>query len=324
MDANVGDRPRSGASYQAGEIVKHRLRRTLTQQDNSWLTLLTLNTAPHFDLTAPNFRDMGGVLMNSCVTLGVVQGICRADFGNESLPNRGFGEIRMTSPVFADDTVRAESEILAVEAYPDGAVSLHVRTRGYKQSGEMVVVFDRSWTNAPDGAWSHEACRRTRDAAVLDPARAFTPALDGPRFADFASGHRYDHGFGRTMLADENIWVSLLHLNSNPHYIDRAFASALDPRGIVIDDTFLLSAVTGMGVKHTTQNAVANLGWKNVVYHSPVFAGDTLYSETEVLGKRRSASRPGQGIVSVRTTGRNQHGRVVLTFERAFLFDADD
>lgn len=319
MNADVT--PSAPFRFKSGDIVRHELRRTLTQQDNTWLTLLTLNTAPHFDLTAENFNRLGGVLMNSCVTLGVMQGICRAEFGNEALPNRGFGEIRMTSPVFADDTVRAESEILATSELPDGGKTLHARTRGYKQSGEMVVEFDRIWVDAPSGAWAMECRKRSETAPILASSREFTPAVEGPRYSDFEPGHRYDHGFGRTMLADENIWVSLLHLNSNPHYIDRDFASGLDPRGIVIDDTFILSAVTGMGVKHTTQNAIANLGWKNVEFHTPVFAGDTIFSETEILGKRKSASRAGQGIVSVRTTGRNQRGEVILTFERAFLFE---
>ena len=308
------------ANFRAGDVVEHGLRRTLTQQDNSWLTLLTLNTAPHFDITSQNFRDMGGILMNSCVTLGVIQGICRAEFGNEALPNSGFGEIRMTSPVFADDTVRAQSTIVAVTDHADGR-TIYARTRGYKQSGEQVVEFDRSWVNTKPGAWSDEIAERVARAPLLDPKRTFTPARDGPRFADFQPGDRYDHGFGRTMLADENIWVSLLHLNANPHYIDRHFAERLDPRGIVIDDTLLLSTVTGIGVKHTTQNAVANLGWKNVVFHVPVFAGDTIFSETEVLDKRLSKSRAGQGIVRVRTTGRNQRDEVVLNFERAFLFE---
>lgn len=322
---SVGLEGRStSANFHVGEIVKHKLQRTLTQQDNSWFTLLTLNTAPHFDITAPTFRHLGGVLMNSCVTLGVVQGICRTEFGNEALPNRGFGEVRMTFPVFADDTICAESEILSINDDADGHRSVRARTRGYKQSGEMVIEFDRAWVNAPAGAWAAECQKRTERAPKLDTSRVFTPVNEGPRFADFAPGHRYNHGFGRTMLPDENIWVSLLHLNSNPHYIDREFANGLDPRGMVIDDTFVLSTVTGIGVKHTTQNAIANLGWKNVAFHVPVFGGDTIFSETEILGKRRSTSRPDQGIVSVRTTGRNQRNEAVLTFERAFLFETGE
>jgi itaconyl-CoA hydratase len=81
----------------------------------------------------------------------------------------------------------------------------------------------------------------------------------------------------------------------------------------------VLSTVTGIGVKHTTQNALANLGWKNVVFHTPVFSGDTLRSETEVIDLRLSKSRPGQPIVSVKTIGKNQQAEMVLSFERAFL-----
>jgi itaconyl-CoA hydratase len=306
-----------------GEVIAHARRRTLTQQDNTWFTLLTLNTAPHFDVTSPSFEQFGGVLMNSCVTLGVIQGLCQPEFGEDLLPNRHFGEVRLTSPVHPGDTLSAESKVLNVEEFADGRRALHVRTAGRKQTGETVITFDRWYVRAPEGAWSVESRMRSETAPRVDPDRAFANAIVGPRFGDFTPGDRYNHGFGRTMLADENIWYSVLHHNANPLNIDQDHASRLDPRGLVIDDNFVLSTVTGMGVKHTTQNALANLGWKNVRFHAPMFAGDTLFSETLILAKRESGSSAGQGIVSVETTGRNQHGQVVLTFERAFLFGLD-
>ena len=304
------------------EVVDHETRRTVTQQDNSWLTLLTLNTAPHFDITTSNFERMGGVLMNSCVTLGVIQGFCLPDFGLDLLPNRGFGEIRMTSPTFADDTLRGQSEVLKIEQRDGDIRSVHVRHRGFKQSGEKVVEFDRHWEGGTGGVWVKEAKRRRQAAPRLDPGRAFATAKDGPLFSDFQPGQRFSHGVGRTISTDESIWISLLHLNTNPHYIDVDYARGVGEKSVVVDDTFVLSTVTGIGVKHTTQNAIANLGWKNVIFHTPVIGGDTLFSETEVVDKRLSKSRPGEGIVSVRTTGRNQRNEVVLTFDRAFLFDA--
>jgi len=75
----------------------------------------------------------------------------------------------------------------------------------------------------------------------------------------------------------------------------------------------------GMSVTDVSQKAIANLGWKEIRMTAPVFAGDTLYAETEVLGKRESASRPTAGLVTVRTLGRNQHGTVVCDFERTIL-----
>jgi len=77
--------------------------------------------------------------------------------------------------------------------------------------------------------------------------------------------------------------------------------------------------MTGQSVSDVSQKAVANLGWKDIKLTKPVFAGDTLYSETEVLEKRESAKRPEQGIVTIRTIGKNQHGEVVCTFDRVML-----
>jgi itaconyl-CoA hydratase len=74
-----------------------------------------------------------------------------------------------------------------------------------------------------------------------------------------------------------------------------------------------------MSVSDVSQKAVANLGWKEIRMTAPVFAGDTLYGETEVIEKRDSASRPTQGIVTVRTVGRNQDGTIVCEFLRTML-----
>jgi len=75
----------------------------------------------------------------------------------------------------------------------------------------------------------------------------------------------------------------------------------------------------GMSVTDVSQKAIANLGWREIRLPAPVFAGDTLYAESEVLEKRESKSRPEAGLVTVRTTGRNQDGTVVCTFERTIL-----
>ena len=80
-----------------------------------------------------------------------------------------------------------------------------------------------------------------------------------------------------------------------------------------------LSIVAGMTVSDTSQMAIANLGWKDIKLTAPVFVGDTIYAESEVLDKRASNSRPTQGIVTVKTTGRKADGTVFMTYERSFL-----
>ena len=304
-----------------GAVIDHRQRRTLTKLDNTWITLLTLNTAPHFDDTAPNYRQFGGVLMNSCITLGVVQGICLQELWNVTHPNMPFGEIRLLSPVFANDTISAQSVIVAQhQDYGDHeGASTEAKTSGYNQKGVKVIEFSRFYAPFSTQRLHDHASARTVAVKENRPTSSLDAPKVGPYFEDFKIGDRYDHGTGRTMLADESIWYSLLHMNSNAHFVDHAIANEVGLQGPLVNDIFVLSTITGISVKHTTQNATANLGWRKVVFEAPVLPGDTIFAASEVLQTRRSKSHAGQGIVTVATTGKNQLGTGVLSFERTFM-----
>ena len=90
----------------------------------------------------------------------------------------------------------------------------------------------------------------------------------------------------------------------------------------LVVSTLTLAVLVGMSVADTSRNAVANLGWKEIKLPKPVFAGDTLYAESTVLETRESKSRPNEGVVTIRTLGRNQHGEVVCEFERTSRHEA--
>jgi itaconyl-CoA hydratase len=87
----------------------------------------------------------------------------------------------------------------------------------------------------------------------------------------------------------------------------------------LVDSTFTVALVTGQSVTDISQNVMANLGWDEIRLPNPVFEGDTIYSQSEVLEKRESKSRPNVGIVTVRTTGYNQDGKIVITFRRTIM-----
>ena len=152
----------------------------------------------------------------------------------------------------------------------------------------------------------------------MPPTRA--PVTDAGRFyEDFHVGQRIVHPLGRTVLAADNSWFSLLTQNQNPIHIDRHH-SARTPFGKpLVNSCLTLALATGQSVHDLTRNVLANLGWEDVRLPAPLFEGDTLYSESEVLAARASGSRPEAGIVTVRTTGRNQDGTVVIEFRRTFL-----
>src|SRR6201998_1038711 len=141
----------------------------------------------------------------------------------------------------------------------------------------------------------------------------------GRVFEDFQVGDVYRHPLGRTVLAADNLWFTLLTLNTNPIHFDHAYAAKTEYGKPLVDSTFTLALVTGQSVADISQNAMANLGWDEVRLPNPVFEGDTIYSQSEVLEKRESQSRPNVGIVTVKTTGYNQNGKIVITFKRIIM-----
>jgi acyl dehydratase len=136
---------------------------------------------------------------------------------------------------------------------------------------------------------------------------------------DFTVGDVYEHRPGRTVLEADNAWFTLLTMNTHPLHFDAAYAARTEFGRPLVNSCLTLAMVTGMSVSDLSQKAVANLGWDKVRLTAPVFAGDTLYAESEVLEVRESKSRPTQGIVTVRTTGKKADGTTFLTFERSIL-----
>jgi itaconyl-CoA hydratase len=141
-------------------------------------------------------------------------------------------------------------------------------------------------------------------------------------FDELEVGAVYRSRFGRTVLDADNVWFTLLTLKTNPIHFDAEYAASTEWKRPLVDSTFTLALVTGLSVTDVSERAV-NLGWREVRLPAPVFAGDTIRAETEVLEKRESRSRPGQGIVTVRTRGLNQRDEVVIEFERTIMVPID-
>lgn len=141
----------------------------------------------------------------------------------------------------------------------------------------------------------------------------------GRYFEEFEVGDVYEHRPGKTVTEADNHLFTLLTLNTHPLHFDAEYAKATEFGKNLVVSTYTLSLLIGMSVSDCSQKAIANLGMDEVRFTAPVFAGDTLYAESEVLAKRASRSRPGQGIVTIRSAGRNQRGEIVCTFHRDML-----
>ena len=141
----------------------------------------------------------------------------------------------------------------------------------------------------------------------------------GRYFEDFEIGHIYQHRPGRTISEVDNTWFTLLTMNTHPLHFDAEYAKASEFGKLLVNSAFTVALVVGMSVSDVSQKAIANLGWKEIKLPAPVFVGDTLYAESEVLEKRESKSRPSAGIVTVRTWGKKSDGTLVCEFDRNIL-----
>lgn len=141
----------------------------------------------------------------------------------------------------------------------------------------------------------------------------------GRFFEDFVVDDVYPHPLGRTIIDADNVWFTLLTMNTHPLHVDYHYSEKTEFKRPLVNSGLTMAIVLGLSVGDVSQNAVANLGWDRVRLPHPVFVGDTIYAESRVLSVRESRSRPEAGIVTVQTRGFNQEGTVCIAFERTAM-----
>lgn len=141
----------------------------------------------------------------------------------------------------------------------------------------------------------------------------------GRFYEDFEVGDTYRSRLGRTVTQTDNIWFTCLTMNTNQVHFNEEFAAGTRFKRPLVNSAFTLALITGLTVPDTSENATANLAWTDIKLPKPVFEGDTLWAESEILEKRESSSNPSVGIVSMRCRGINQRRDVVIEFQRTFM-----
>lgn len=145
--------------------------------------------------------------------------------------------------------------------------------------------------------------------------------MTGKYYQDLEVGMQIKHAQGRTVTEMDNVMFSALTMNDQPLHINEDFASKTQFGQRIVNGIYTLGLVVGISVAELTDGTiVANLGYENITHPNPLFHGDTVYVETEVLSKRESKSNPQRGIVQLCHIGRNQDGTVVIEVERTVLF----
>ncbi len=147
--------------------------------------------------------------------------------------------------------------------------------------------------------------------------------MAGRYFDEWQVGDRIVHELRRTVTETDNLLISTLTHNPQPLHLDAEAAGASEFGRILVNGTFTFALMVGISVGDTTLGTlVANLGYDEVRMPSPVFIGDTLRAETEVVALRPSKSRPGQGVVTFRHVMLNQRDEIVCTCLRSALLHA--
>ncbi len=141
----------------------------------------------------------------------------------------------------------------------------------------------------------------------------------GRYFEDFKEGEIYEHRPGRTITQSDNTWFTLLTMNQHPIHFDEEFGKGTEFGKTLVASPFTIALMVGMSVSDVSHKAIANLGWTDILLPHPLFVGDTLYAESEVIKMRESKSRPDDGIVTVKTLGKNQDNILVASFLRSAL-----
>ena len=145
--------------------------------------------------------------------------------------------------------------------------------------------------------------------------------MSGKYFEELEVGMKFKHALGRTVTEMDNVLFSALTMNTQPLHVDEHFASKTEFGQRLVNGLYTLGLVGGLTVPELTEGTiVANLGYDKVVHPNPVFHGDTIYAESEIVEKRESKSRPDVGIVRIKCWGRKPDHTVVVEFERTAMF----
>jgi itaconyl-CoA hydratase len=252
----------------------------------------------HYDAHYAAATAWQNPLMVSTLTLQRLIGMASKTYGRRSAI-LGFDDIAMNGPLFGGDTLYAESEVLDVE--PTGTIRALIR--GHKADGSEVarvscrMAVERR--NAGDDAAQEErfaAYRAADDGALVEQT--------GLWFDDCVAGESFVHAPARTFHREESLTHAWRSLDLTPYSH--------------VPETFVVAVATALTTR-TFGRVVANLGWHDVQLPVPVAVGDTIEAESTILETRASRSRPGEGIVSVATRARNQHGVEVLSYRRSLL-----
>lgn len=309
-----------------GQIFQHRPGITITQQDNAEEALDTINNAQlHYDEHYASTTEWKKCLGVSTMTLQKLIGMTCKTFGRRKAITE-FTDIAMTAPIFGGDTLYAQSEILEKNDINDDIGELVVETQGFNQRNEQVASIKYKIQIYKSGKHPVEIkdglVRRGVEDEKFSSHNEVQPNVFreqiGLYYEDLLPGEIYEHRPAKTISFEENKIHANRSLDLNPIFSNQHYCDVFHDGQVPVSEAFLAGVLTALTTR-TFDRVVANLGWKNIEFHQPLYCGDTLYAISEIIDKRESHSRQTQGIMHVKTNGYNQNHQLVCSYERVFL-----
>ncbi len=308
--------------FAVGQRFRHRPGVTLSQQDNADDALDTLNAAMlHYDAHYAAQTVWKQPLMVSTVTMQRVIGMASRTFGRKH-SIVGFAEIALTGPVFGGDTLYAESEVRGVRDFDAQQGIVTVVSRGITAAGKEVarITYDIAIYKRgrhPDDAGHPRLPPVDEERFLLYATDADGALVEryGIFYEDARPGETFVHYPRRTFYRDEAVEHAWRSLEATPQFHDQSWIERHQDGRHRIQETWVITAATAATTR-TFGRVVANLGWTDIKLPTPVYAGDTTESESTIVDKRESKSRPHEGILTVDTRAHNQRGELVLSYRQ--------
>lgn len=313
--------------FQVGQKFRHRPGVTISQQDNKEEALDTINGAQlHYDGFYASQTEWKKCLGVSTLTIQRLMGMTCKTFAKRAAIT-AFDDIAMTHPVFGEDTLYAETEVLAKQDLPQDSEKglLKLLTVGLNQNKEVVskitydaLIYKKGQHPLDRGSKAVPAPQESKFLSHRQDPDGLYMEQTGIYFEDLEPNDFFEHRPGKTFTSEEHRLHVLRSLDLSPQFSDQHYIKTHLGGKEAINEVFILD-ITCTLTTRTFDRVVANLGWTHAKMHAPVYVGDTIYAASKVLDKRESHSRPTEGIMHVYTEARNQKGDLVCEFERHFL-----
>jgi itaconyl-CoA hydratase len=314
--------------FQIGQHFYHRPGITVSQQDNAHESFISMNAAMiHYDHQYADKTTWKKPLVVSTITLQLMIGMSSKTFAKKKRITK-FESISMSAPIFDNDTIYAESEIIALDGNIDDETGkITVQCIAKNQSGGVVakVIYQALiWKRfkepllAPFFIESIERTQELRFCSFKTISDKLMIEQTGLFFEDFNNNETFIHWPCKTFNAFETVNQAFKSMEHHPQFHDASWVSNQGLKNFSIPQTWVLGVATALTTR-TFGRVVANLGWYDVEFYCDVEIGDTIRTQSKVIEKRESKSRPNEGILTIKTSVLNQNQVEVISYTRNLL-----